>query len=70
MAYDNIQDYRQFYSLVRDKIPTKFKIYLLLDEIQQVDSWEKAINSLNVEADIDVDIYITGRFDIKGQRTA
>jgi predicted AAA+ superfamily ATPase len=33
---------------------------LLLDEIQQVEHWEKAINSLNVETDIDVDIYITG----------
>jgi len=60
MAYDDIRDYKQFYSLVRDKIPTDSKCYLLLDEVQQVDSWEKAINSLNVETDIDVDIYVTG----------
>lgn len=32
--------------------------YLLLDEIQEVAEWEKAINSLMVEAN--VDIYITG----------
>ena len=60
MAYDDIKDNKQFYGLVRDKIPAKLKCYLLLDEVQQVDSWEKAINSLNVEADIDVDIYVTG----------
>jgi len=60
MAYDDIRDYKQFYNLVRDKIPTSSKCYLLLDEVQQVDSWEKAINSLNVETDIDVDIYVTG----------
>ena len=60
MAYDDIRDYRQFYHLVRDKIPAGGKCYLLLDEIQQVSRWEKAINSLNVETDIDVDIYITG----------
>jgi predicted AAA+ superfamily ATPase len=60
MAYDEIREYRQFYKLVRDKIPPAGKCYLLLDEVQQVEHWEKAVNSLSVETDIDVDIYITG----------
>ena len=60
MIYDHIQEYRQFYKFVRDKIQKGSKCYLLLDEVQQVDGWEKAINSLNVETDIDVDIYVTG----------
>ena len=60
MIYDDITDYRVFYRMVRERIPTKGKSYLLLDEIQQVKHWEKAINSLNVETDIDIDIYITG----------
>jgi hypothetical protein len=60
MVYDTIREYRQFYELVRGKIPAGGKCYLLLDEIQQVDHWEKAVNSLCVETDIDVDIYITG----------
>ena len=60
MAYDEIRDYRQFYNLVRGRIPMNNKCYLLLDEIQQISQWERAINSLNVEQDIDVDIYITG----------
>lgn len=34
------------------------RMYLLLDEIQEVEAWEKVINSLL--ADWDVDIYITG----------
>lgn len=34
------------------------KVYLFLDEIQEVDAWEKCINSLRL--DIDCDIYITG----------
>lgn len=34
------------------------KIYLLFDEIQQVESWEKSINSYR--ASFDCDIYITG----------
>lgn len=34
------------------------KIYLFFDEIQEVEEWEKCINSFRVE--IDCDIYITG----------
>lgn len=34
------------------------KVYLFLDEIQEVASWEKCINSLRIE--YDCDIYITG----------
>lgn len=34
------------------------KIYILLDEIQEVDDWEKIINSFRV--DLDCDIYVTG----------
>ncbi len=34
------------------------KIYLFFDEIQEVESWEKCVNSLRV--DLDCDIYITG----------
>ncbi|MDR1069189.1 MAG: ATP-binding protein, partial [Gracilibacteraceae bacterium] len=41
-------------------IPAAGKCYILLDEVQQVAHWEKAVNSLNAEPDIDADIYITG----------
>ncbi|MGN0587474.1 MAG: ATP-binding protein [Oscillospiraceae bacterium] len=37
---------------------TDGKVYLFFDEIQEVTSWEKCINSLRV--DMDCDIYITG----------
>ncbi len=58
MQYDDISDYREMYKLLKDKMPKEGKCYLLLDEIQQVKNWEKAINSLTIEAD--TDIYITG----------
>jgi predicted AAA+ superfamily ATPase len=60
MKYDDVRDYRQLYELVCGKIPASGKCYLLLDEVQQVRHWEKAVNSLNVETDIDADIYVTG----------
>ena len=34
------------------------RLYLLFDEIQELDGWEKFINSLLV--DFDVDVYLTG----------
>lgn len=55
--YDDIKNYKDLYKYVKDIIP-KGKVYLLLDEVQNVESWEKAINSFQV--DFDIDIYITG----------
>jgi len=47
------------YDYIIEKVGnSKRKWYLFLDEIQEVDSWEKAINSFRV--DFDADIYITG----------
>lgn len=58
MKYDNIRDYKSFYELVVSQLKGNGKTYLLIDEVQQVGEWEKAINSMNVE--FDIDIYITG----------
>ena len=55
--YDDIKNYKDLYNYIKDKI-TNDKMYILLDEVQNVDKWEKAINSLNI--DFNVDIYITG----------
>ncbi len=55
--YDDIKDYKDLYKYIEDKVKDD-KIYLLLDEIQSVSSWEKAINSFKV--DFNMDIYITG----------
>lgn len=55
--YDDIKDYKDLYKYIKEKIK-KEKVYLLLDEVQNVKHWEKAINSFNV--DFNIDIYITG----------
>lgn len=57
MEFDAIRDYRQLYAYIKERLLTG-SMYLLLDEIQQVASWERAINSLFMEGG--VDIYITG----------
>ena len=53
MTYMELHDYIKEIS---DK--TNGKLYIFLDEIQKIKSWELAINSLRVG--IDCDIYITG----------
>ena len=57
LNFEDILDYRHLYDYIVGRIGDT-RNYLLLDEIQRVDGWEKAINSLMV--DCDVDIYITG----------
>ena len=58
MEYSDIDNAKSLYSFVKSKITNKLKYYILLDEIQEVKSWEKAINSFLV--DFNADIYITG----------
>ena len=58
--YD-IKDYKDLYNYVKgeaNKSSSGGKKYILLDEVQNVEMWEKAVNSLMI--DIDSDIYITG----------
>ena len=52
-----IKNYKDLYNYIKSKYHNT-KIYLLLDEVQNVEDWEKAVNSLLV--DINCDIYITG----------
>ncbi|HAE41734.1 MAG TPA: ATPase, partial [Clostridiales bacterium] len=57
--FDEITNYKELHAYIEDRLTSKSKKhYVLLDEVQQVASWEKAINSFLVDAN--VDIYITG----------
>lgn len=58
LRYRNINDYIAFYDYISHRIIKNEKTYLLFDELQVVEHWEKAIESFRL--DYDVDIYITG----------
>ena len=58
LKYRNILDYEAFYDYVSEQIVPGVKNYMLFDELQSVNHWEKAIESFRL--DYDVDIYITG----------
>ena len=59
LRYEALRDFRALYSEITALAGNvEGRVYVLLDEIQEVDSWEQVINSLRV--DIDCDIYVTG----------
>ncbi|MEG2457883.1 MAG: ATP-binding protein [Bacilli bacterium] len=59
LKYDYIEDYKILYEVIEKNVKkTSGRVYILLDEVQLVSEWEKAINSFMV--DFDCDIYITG----------
>lgn len=58
IQFDDIKDYKLLYEYIKEHLAAKSRTYLLLDEIQEVIHWEKAVNSFLV--DLNVDIYITG----------
>lgn len=58
LRYQNLSDYMSFYSFISKRIKRERRTYLIFDELQAVKGWEKAIESLRL--DFDVDIYITG----------
>lgn len=49
---------REMYSELKAHLYPSGRTYLFLDEMQEIDGWEKVVNSLNT--DFDVDIYVTG----------
>jgi len=58
LQHEDIKTAKLLYNEIKNKINPSGKTYLFLDEIQEVESWEKAVNSFMV--DFDVDIYVTG----------
>lgn len=58
LKYRDLSDYLSFYDHVSERITEKGKTYLIFDELQVIEHWEKAIESFRL--DFDVDIYITG----------
>lgn len=58
LTYDEIKDYKDLNKYIKEKVLDNDKKYIILDEIQQVSNWEKAINSFLVT--LNCDIYITG----------
>ena len=61
LKYRNLKNYEKLYDFILNKVDDKYKsYYIFLDEIQEVEEWERCVNSLRVDEDFNFDIYITG----------
>lgn len=57
MEYEDMTA-KQMYAELKDSLLPEGKTYLFLDEVQEIKGWEKVLNSL--ASDFDVDLYVTG----------
>lgn len=58
LAFENLKDYRELYRYITARMESGKMNYIFLDEIQSVDMFQKAIDSLFLKDN--VDIYLTG----------
>jgi len=58
LQFDDFKTAKRLYETVKQRLSPEGKTYLFFDEIQEVESWEEAINSFMT--DFNVDIYVTG----------
>jgi predicted AAA+ superfamily ATPase len=58
MEYSDLNNARSLHDFIKKNKAKKGKTYVLLDEVQMADEWERAVNSLRL--DKSMDIYITG----------
>lgn len=47
--FDEIINYKDMYNEIKKRIKKEQKNYILLDEVQRVEEWEKCVNSLQVD---------------------
>ena len=57
MEYDGMTA-KEMYAQLKVQLVPAGKTYLFLDEVQEIQGWEKVVNSL--ASDFDVDLYVTG----------
>ena len=57
MEYDDMTA-KDMYQELKSRLYSQGKTYFFLDEVQEIEGWEKVVNSL--ASDFDVDLYITG----------
>ena len=58
MENEPLKEGHHLHAYLRERIPGQKRVYLLIDEAQEIQEWAKVINSLKVT--FNTDIYVTG----------
>jgi predicted AAA+ superfamily ATPase len=59
LEWQNVEA-KQVFEIIKEKLVLNTRTYLFLDEIQEIDHWERLVNTFMEEAEYDVDIFVTG----------
>ena len=62
-AFDFIEDYKDlegFIQLYREELKPEGRIYIFIDEVQEIEGWERVVNSLSQDYTENYEIFITG----------
>ena len=57
MEYEDMTA-KEMFTEIKGKLSSEAKTYIFLDEVQEIKNWEKTVNTLS--SDYNVDIYVTG----------
>ena len=61
--FADIANHRQLHDLVRtyrQRMKVKGKVYLVLDEVQEIDGWERVVNAYAQDLHVEYEIIVTG----------
>ena len=62
-AFDFIENYKDldnFIRLYRQELKPEGRIYIFIDEVQDIEGWERVVNSLSQDYTEDYELFITG----------
>lgn len=59
LEWQNVET-KQVFEIIKAKLVPNERTYLFLDEIQEIEHWERLVNTFMEEADYNVDIFVTG----------
>lgn len=54
------EDLKEFIQFYREKSGAEGRLYVFIDEVQQIEDWERIVNSLSQDFTEDIDLFITG----------
>ncbi len=67
LDYEYISNYRILYDYIKQKLHPNKKNYIFLDEIQHVENFEKAVDSLYINKNVDLYIIGSNAFFLSGE---
>ena len=67
LEYENLLDYREMYKYITDRMKPDSMNYILLDEVQKADGFQKSVDSLQLKDNADITITGSNAYLLSGE---